>query len=67
MSASAFPWTSNGITFQSRGHFERTIEKFASNGDKAQLHAAKTLLINAKHAKKVSTDQYTEIVKRLHI
>jgi hypothetical protein len=63
----AFPWTSNDITFKSRGDLERTIESFVGAGKRVYVDAAKTLLREAIGADVINTDQYNDIKARLHL
>lgn len=61
----AFPWTSNGITFNSRGHFEQIVEQFINAGTAEHLAAARTLINEAVVNYKLTTDQYNELKDRL--
>jgi len=65
--ANAFPWASNGLTFRSRGEFERVVERFAGAGTKQHLDAAQKLLRDAQAQHKLSVDQIADIKERLHL
>ncbi|AVX93261.1 hypothetical protein [Pseudomonas psychrophila] len=62
-----FPWTSHGITFTSRSHLERTVERLAHGQTLEHVSAAQKLLREAHQHHKLSADQYTEIKGRLHL
>lgn len=62
-----FPWKAHGITFTSRVHLEQTIESLSKGKSAAHVNAAQTLLRDAMHHYKLSTDQYTDIKERLHL
>lgn len=63
----AFPWSTEGLTFRSRGEFEKVIERFAGAGTRQHLEAAKELMRKAMAQHKLSADQYTDIKERLHL
>lgn len=63
----AFPWSTDGLTFRSRGELEKVIERFAGAGTRQHLEAARELTQKAVKQHKLSTDQYTEIKERLHL
>lgn len=60
-----FPWTTNGITFRSRGHFEQVVEQFINAGTPQHLKAARTLVNEASVNFKLTTDQYNALKERL--
>lgn len=63
----AFPWSTEGLTFRSRGELEKVIERFAGAGTRQHLEAARELMRQAMAQHKLSADQYTEIKERLHL
>lgn len=63
----AFPWTVGGLTIQTRGALESTIEKLANGGSKQQLAAAHDLLKEARAQQKLTSDQVADIKERLHL
>lgn len=63
----AFPWSTEGLTFRSRGELEKVVERFATAGTRQHLAAARELMRQAIKLQKLSADQYTEIKERLHL
>jgi hypothetical protein len=61
----AFPWTTNEITFRSRGEFEQIVERFVRSGSAVHLDAARTLVNEAVANYKLTKDQYNDLKQRL--
>lgn len=62
-----FPWESNGITFRTRSELENIIEQFANAGTAQHLAAARTLLAQAVKTGKLTSDQHSDLKKRLSL
>lgn len=62
-----FPWSTCGLTFQTRGELEKVIETLATAGTTQHLVAAKALMHEAISLKKLSADQFSTIKARLHL
>lgn len=62
-----FPWVSSGFTFRDRAHLERIIEQLAGGGTSQHLTAAHQLMNHAIRDSVLTTDQYNDLKKRLHL